>query len=202
MFDFRKKIGILFQFVDDQLIKNTVIEDVMFGIKNFYPYFKAEEKAKEYLKMVGLDDWFYNRNPFELSGGEKKLVAIAGILSYEPKLLILDEITSGLDRVLKKKIMEIIKKIQIIKKIKIILVNHDMEIVLQYADKMFLINDGKIVKEGDPKIIFQNSDIEELGISMPNIFKFTNLLKKNGYKISDCNISIDRVIKKIQDANK
>lgn len=98
--------------------------------------------------------------------------------------------------------MEIIKKIQIIKKIKIILVNHDMEIVLQYADKMFLINDGKIVKEGDPKIIFQNSDIEELGISMPNIFKFTNLLKKNGYKISDCNISIDRVIKKIQDANK
>ena len=110
LYNLRKKIGILFQFAEYQLFKNTVIEDVMFGIKNFCPKKNVKEKAKEILELVGLDESFYDRPPFELSDGEKKRVAIACVLGYEPEILILDELTVGLDTEKKTQIMDLIKK--------------------------------------------------------------------------------------------
>lgn len=198
LYNFRKKIGILFQFTESQLFKDTVIEDVIFGVKNFFPKENAKKKAIEVLKMVGLDDSFYNRSPFDLSAGEKKLVAIAGILSCNPKLLILDEITTGLDADKKKSIMDLIKKIQKINNIKVILITHDMEVVLKYADKMMLLYDNKIIKEGKPCDILQEEDIEEFGIMMPNIFKFINLLRNSGYKIKKNISNIDELAKEIK----
>ena len=128
--EFRKEIGFLFQFSENQLFEDTVIKDVMFGIKSFYPKNKNPEVlAKQALSLVGLDESFYNRSPFDLSGGEKKRVAIAGVIAYQPKLLILDEPTAGLDAKGKKEIMDVFKKIHE-SGVAIILVTHDMEAVL------------------------------------------------------------------------
>ncbi|MBP5301577.1 MAG: energy-coupling factor transporter ATPase [Bacilli bacterium] len=181
LYNLRKKIGVLFQFSENQLFKDTVIDDVMFGVKNFYPEKNARQEAERTLALVGLDSSFYNRYPFELSSGEKRRVAIAGILAYNPKLLILDEITVGLDVHSKKTLMKLLKNIQKTQKIKIILVTHDMDIVLKYANKVVLLDNGKIIKIGCPDEVLSNVAIEQFGMKIPNIIKFTNLLKINGF---------------------
>lgn len=178
----RNNIGFLFQFPENQLFADTVLKDVEFGIRNFNKKdTHYEEKAKNALKLVGLDEAFYNRSPFDLSGGEKKRVAIAGVLAYQPKVLILDEPTAGLDVNGKKEIMDLFKKIHETG-VAIILVTHDMDVVLDYADTMVIIDDGEIKKIGKPKDILKE-DVEIYHLATPSIYKVAHALIKKGEKI-------------------
>jgi len=184
----RKNVGFLFQFSENQLFEETVIKDVAYGVKNFYPKeYNASLFAKEAIQLVGLDESFYNRSPFDLSGGEKKRVAIAGALSYRPKLMILDEPTAGLDARGKREIMEVFKDINKTG-VSIILITHDMDIAMKYAKKIVVLNDGKVVREGTPKEIFK-SDVEEYNLETPKLYKVIHMLKAKGMKLNDSNIS-------------
>lgn len=195
--EFRKEIGFLFQFSENQLFEETVLKDVMFGVQSFYPKNKnPEELAIKALNLVGLDESFYNRSPFDLSGGEKKKVAIAGVLAYQPKLLILDEPTAGLDAKGKREIMDLFKKIHE-SGVAIILVTHDMDVVLDYADKMIVIDDGKIQKIGTPKDILQE-DIEQYNLETPNIYQIIHELRALGKNVSHDVCDIPSLIKELK----
>ena len=193
----RRKIGFLFQFSENQLFEETVIKDISFGIRNFYP--KNEEylaDAEEALNFVGLDKSFASRSPFDLSGGEKKRAAIAGVISYKPDLLILDEPTAGLDAKGKKEIMDLFKKIHE-RGVAIILVTHDMDVVLEYADKMIIVDEGKIAKVGTPKEILKE-DVEKYNLETPNIYKLIHALKTRGIKINDSVCDINGLVKELK----
>lgn len=178
----RSEIGFLFQFPENQLFADTVLKDVEFGIRNFHPKDQDyEKKAKAALKLAGLDESFYERSPFDLSGGEKKRVAIAGVLAYQPKVLILDEPTAGLDEMGKRDLMELFKKIHQ-EGVGIILVTHDMDIVLKYASKVVVMDDGEIKKIGSPQAILQN-EVEPYHLATPNVYHFAHQLIAQGKKI-------------------
>ena len=192
----RKKVGMVFQFPEYQLFADTILKDVMFGPLNFKVEENlAKEKSINALKSVGIDESYFERNPFELSGGEKRRVAIAGILASEPDILILDEPTAGLDPNGKKEIMNLIKDIHKDGKT-IILVTHDMDVVMDYVDKIFVLNDGKLLEETTPDILFNKENILDYSLEIPTFYKFKNLLKKYGFckdlsKINDFNELID-----------
>lgn len=178
----RKKVGLVFQFPEYQLFSVTVLKDVMFGPTNFN---LTEEEAKkvsiEALKSVGIDESYFNKSPFELSGGEKRRVAIAGILASDPDILVLDEPTAGLDPDGKKEIMDVIKKVHEKGKT-IILVTHDMDVVMNYAKKVVVLNDSKLVKIATPHELFDSDDIEKYSLEIPTLYKFKKFLIKKGYK--------------------
>ena len=192
----RKKVGMVFQFPEYQLFADTILKDVMFGPLNFKVEENlAKEKSINALKSVGIDESYFERNPFELSGGEKRRVAIAGILASEPDILILDEPTAGLDPNGKKEIMNLIKDIHKEGKT-IILVTHDMDVVMDYVDKIFVLNDGKLLEETTPNILFNKENILDYSLEIPTFYKFKNLLKKYGFckdlsKINEFNELID-----------
>lgn len=196
--ELRKNIGFLFQFSENQLFEETVLKDVEFGVKNFYPKeYNFELYAKEAIKLVGLDDSFYNRSPFDLSGGEKKRVAIAGALSYRPKLLILDEPTAGLDARGKKEIMELFKKINETG-VNIILITHDMEVANKYAKKIVVLHNGQIIQSGTPKEVFKY-DVEKYNLDTPILYKVMHQLKAKGMKLNEDNIfDIDSLVSEIK----
>ena len=175
----RKHLGIVFQFPEYQLFEDTVEKDVAFGPKNFGLDEKtALEKAHKALLSVGIDESYFQRSPFELSGGEKRRVAIAGILAIEPDILVLDEPTAGLDPKGEKEIMSLITKMHEDGKT-IILVTHDMDIVMKYCQKAFVLKDGQLVFEGDPFTLFSLNN-EELSIEVPTLFELSRKLKEKG----------------------
>ena len=178
----RKSLAIVFQFPEYQLFEETVEKDVAFGLKNYGVKEKeAIEKAHEALKEVGLDETFYKRSPFELSGGEKRRAAIAGILALEPDILVLDEPTAGLDPEGSQIILNIIKKYHDSGRT-IILVTHDMNIVLNHSDNVVVINDGHIAFSGTPSALF-TQDVSKYSIDVPELFKFSQLLISKGVDI-------------------
>lgn len=196
--DLRKGIGFLFQFSEKQLFAETVIKDVVFGLDNFYPKNKDNlTKTKQALNLVGLDESFYNRSPLDLSGGEKKRVAIAGVIAYQPKLLILDEPTAGLDNQGKRELMSLLKKIKD-SGVAIILITHDMDIVLEYADKIIVLDDGVIKKVANRHEFF-SEDISQYHLLTPKVISFAKLLIKRGLNINLSNIhDIDSLVKEIK----
>lgn len=182
LFKLRKKVGIVFQFPEYQLFSETVLKDVMFGPLNFG--LKTEEAKKiseETLKKVGISERFFARSPFELSGGEKRRVAIAGILASNLDILVLDEPTAGLDPQGKEDIMELIKTIHQSGKI-VIIVTHDMNVVKNYTTRTIVLHDGQLVKSGTPEEIFNDTHIDEYALEIPVLFKFKKVLKKCGFK--------------------
>lgn len=177
----RRKVGMVFQFPEYQLFSDTVLKDVMFGPKNFgFKEKEAKEKAIEALKSVQIPEEYYEKSPFELSGGEKRRVAIAGILASDPDILILDEPTAGLDPRGKKEIMELVKSFHEKNKT-VILVTHDMDVVLEYATKVMVLKDAKIIKETTPEELFNIDDLSEYSLEVPTLYKFRNLLKNGGF---------------------
>ncbi len=182
LFKLRKKVGLVFQFPEYQLFAETVLKDAMFGPKNFK---LSDEEAKkvsiEALKAVGLGEDYYEKSPFELSGGEKRRVAIAGILSSNPEILVLDEPTAGLDPVGKKDIMDMIKKVHQQGKT-VIVVTHDMDVVMNYASKVIVMNDSKLVKVTTPSELFDSDDIEKYSLEIPTLYKLKHLLMMKKYK--------------------
>ena len=179
----RKEVGLAFQFSEYQLFEETVEKDVSFGPRNFgLSKEEALKRARESLTTVGLDESFYKRSPFELSGGEKRKVALAGILAIEPKVLIIDEPTSGLDPKAAEDTMSLFKKINAERGTTIIFVTHDMDLVLEYANKVIVMEDGRIQKMCQPNELF-GDDLKEYSLDNPKVFDFALKLKRRGFCI-------------------
>ena len=194
----RKKVGMVFQFPEYQLFSETILKDVMFGPKNFG---MRDEEAKEVaiksLKEVGIPESYFERSPFELSGGEKRRVAIAGIIASSPDILVLDEPTAGLDPNGKKEIMALVKKIHETGKT-VIIVTHDMDLVLNFANTVIVLSDAKLVEVTTPKELFNSDNLNKYSLEIPTIYKFINLLKNKGFagnlnEINDIDTLIDRI---------
>lgn len=182
--ELRKHVGLVFQFPEYQLFEETVEKDVAFGPKNFGA--KGDEAislAHEALQRVGLDESFYDRSPFELSGGEKRKVAIAGVLAMKPEVLIVDEPTAGLDPAASEEMMELFKAIQK-EGVTLILVTHDMNIVSKYADLVVVMEDGKVAKIATPKELFSSS-LDAYSLELPLLYRFVNELKERGFQINE-----------------
>ena len=180
--ELRKQVGLVFQFPEYQLFEETVLKDVSFGLKNFgYKQAEAEAKAKEALTKVGINESYYERSPFELSGGERRKVAIAGIISTNPDVLVLDEPTAGLDAKATKEIMSLVKSMHEEGKT-IILVSHDMELVVEHASRVIVLQEGKISFDGKPSEVFLNLD-KAKGIEVPPLFELALKLKEAGFAI-------------------
>lgn len=180
--DLRKKVGLVFQFSENQLFEETVIDDIAFGPTNFG--IKKEDAIKiayECLKKVGLDESFAKKSPFDLSGGEKRRVAIAGVLALSPDILVLDEPTAGLDP---KGTKELLNLIESLNKdgTTIILVTHDINIVYEYANDVIVMDDGQIVKHCSPSELF-NEDVEQYSLETPMIQKIVHMCQQNGLKL-------------------
>ena len=197
--ELRKSLAIVFQFPEYQLFEETVEKDVAFGLKNYgYKEVEAIKLAHKALEEVGIDKSFYKRSPFELSGGEKRRVAIAGIIALNPDILVLDEPTAGLDPKGSKIILNLINKFNKEGKT-IILVTHDMNIVLNYSDHVVVMNDGKVAFEGTPSDLF-SGDISTYSIDVPELFKFVKLLESKGMKLDISKIrTIDDLISQLRE---
>lgn len=185
--DLRKEVGIVFQFSEYQLFEETIEEDVAFGPMNFG--IKKEEALKiahECLKTVGIPVDFYKKSPFEISGGQKRRVAIAGILALQPKVLVLDEPTAGLDPVGTKEMLSLFKSLNE-KGTTIIFVTHDINIVFEYATDVIVMNEGKVEIQTTPDKLFKE-DVEKYSLETPLIQKTVNLLIEKGLKINPQNI--------------
>lgn len=195
--DIRKHVGMVFQFPEYQLFEETVIKDVAFGAKNFgYKENEAMEIAKKALEKVGIPESYYERSPFELSGGEKRRVAIAGILAIDPEVIVMDEPTAGLDPKGSKDIMDLLKEMHESGKT-IILITHNMEHVIEYAKKVVVLDNGVITYEGCPKKLFE-SNINTGMIEVPMIYKFIEYCKSHNVDLDYLNISdIDSLAKEI-----
>ena len=180
--ELRKKVAIVFQFPEYQLFEETVIKDVAFGVKNFgAKNDEAIEKAKEALTSVGIDAAYYEKSPFELSGGERRRVAIAGILAIDPDILVLDEPTAGLDAKGTEDIMSLVKKMHENGKT-IILVTHDMNIVMKYCEKAVVLHNGKVLYDGTPNELF-DSYTPDMAIEIPPLYQLGIALKQKGMNI-------------------
>lgn len=182
MKELRSKVGLVFQYPEHQLFEIDVLTDVCFGPKNLgFSRAEAEEKAKEALRMVGMGEEYYKRSPFELSGGQKRRVAIAGVLAMEPQMLILDEPTAGLDPKGRDEILDQISRLHREKGITIVLVSHSMEDVARYVDRIIVMNQGQVRFDGAPKEVFRHyRELEEIGLAAPQVTYLMQELKAKG----------------------
>ncbi|MBZ5216910.1 energy-coupling factor ABC transporter ATP-binding protein [Bacillus paralicheniformis] len=176
----RKKVGIVFQFPEHQLFEETILKDISFGPINFgMSREKAEEKAREMLKLVGLDEELSDRSPFELSGGQMRRVAIAGVLAMEPEVLVLDEPTAGLDPRGRKEIMDMFYSLHKQRNLTTILVTHSMEDAAAYADELIVMQKGTVKAKGTPRELFsRKDDIAAFGLDLPETIKFQKRLEE------------------------
>lgn len=183
----RSKVGLVFQYPEHQLFEVDVLTDVCFGPKNQgLSREEAEARAEKALEQVGLDPSYYKQSPFELSGGQKRRVAIAGVLAMEPEVLILDEPTAGLDPRGRDEILDQIDRLHRDRHMTIILVSHSMEDVARYADRLIVMNHGQKVFDGAPKEVFRHyRELETMGLAAPQITYLVHDLKARGIDIDD-----------------
>ena len=183
----RTKVGLVFQYPEHQLFEIDVFKDVCFGPKNMgLPQAEIERRAKEALAMVGLSEKFYKKSPFELSGGQKRRVAIAGVLAMRPKVLVLDEPTAGLDPRGRDEILDRVKALNSEWGLTVILVSHSMEDVAKYADRLLVMSGGEKRFDGTPKEVFKHyEELEELGLSAPQVSYLVQRLRRAGLPLSD-----------------
>ncbi|MBA4699482.1 MAG: energy-coupling factor transporter ATPase [Ruminococcus sp.] len=188
----RKEVGLVFQYPEHQLFGKTVLTDTMFGPLNLgMTREEAEASAKESLKLVGIDESYHSVSPFELSGGQKRCVAIAGVLAMEPQILVMDEPAAGLDPETKRRIFELLEKIKKEKKIAIVLVSHHMEDVADYADKVWVLHQGRFLLTGTPKELFtQVGLLQEIEIGVPQITSVTERLMEEGFPIESPAVTV------------
>ena len=189
---FRKQVGLVFQFAENQIFEETVLKDVAFGPQNFgVSVEEAEAIAREKLALVGIDESLFERSPFELSGGQMRRVAIAGILAMEPSILVLDEPTAGLDPIGRKELMALFKKLHQ-DGITIVLVTHLMDDVAEFADQVYVMEKGKLVKGGKPSLVFQNVEfMEKIQLGVPKITRFAQRLVDRGISFEQLPITIE-----------
>ena len=188
----RKQVGLVFQFAENQIFEETVLKDVAFGPQNFgVSEEDAEQIAREKLALVGINESLFNRSPFELSGGQMRRVAIAGILAMEPAILVLDEPTAGLDPLGRKELMNLFKKLHQ-SGMTIVLVTHLMDDVAEYANQVYVMEKGRLVKLGKPSDVFQDVVfMEEVQLGVPKITAFCKRLADRGVSFKRLPIKIE-----------
>ncbi|EMB63780.1 energy-coupling factor transporter ATPase [Streptococcus mutans] len=195
----RKKVGLVFQFPESQLFDETVLKDVAFGPQNFgISKEEAEKLAREKLAMVGISEELFEKNPFELSGGQMRRVAIAGILAMEPSILVLDEPTAGLDPKGRRELMTLFKELHQ-GGMTIVLVTHLMDDVSNYADWVYVLEKGRIVLSGSPKSVFQEIEfLESKQLGVPKITQFAAHLRERGMTFDILPITLEEFVEAIK----
>lgn len=193
----RKEVGLVFQFPEYQLFEETIEKDIAFGPKNFgTPENEAFALVKKVLPMVGLDESYLERSPFELSGGQKRRVAIAGILILDPQILVLDEPTAGLDPQGAKEMMELFMDLNRKQNKTILLVTHDMDHVLNYCDHVIILSHGKVKQESDVREFFEHPEwMLKTGINPPAIIRLKMQLREKGFDIPNEVLDIESMAK-------
>lgn len=193
--ELRSKVGLVFQYPEHQLFEADVFSDVCFGPKNLgLDKEEIEKRARDALSRVGISEELYKQSPFELSGGQKRRVAIAGVLAMQPEILILDEPTAGLDPRGRREILDQIRQLQKETGMTILLVSHSMEDVAEYVDRIVVMNRGKIIYDNTPRKIFRRyRELEEIGLGAPQITYIMRALKKKG-------MAVDTSVTNIQEA--
>lgn len=188
----RRKVGLVFQFAESQIFDETILKDVAFGPQNFgISKEDAERVAREKLTLVGISEELFERSPFELSGGQMRRVAIAGILAMEPDILVLDEPTAGLDPAGRKELMSLFKRLHEAG-MTIVLVTHLMDDVANFADTVYVMEKGRLVKSGEPRQVFQDvAFMESIQLGVPKITKFVQELKNRGLTLPYLPITIE-----------
>lgn len=204
MRDLRSKVGLVFQYPEHQLFEETVFKDVCFGPSNLgLDKEEIEERAHQALKNVGLDKTFYEQSPFELSGGQKRRVAIAGVLAMKPDVLILDEPTAGLDPRGRDEILDQIALLHKTEHITIILVSHSMEDVAKYVGRIIVMNRGEVLFDDTPKKVFKNyKKLEEVGLAAPQSTYIMNALKERGLNVDTEAMTVEEAAQSILKALK
>lgn len=202
--ELRKRVGIVFQNPDYQLFEETVLKDVCFGPKNLgYSDEEAKKKAIEAMELVDVPKHSYNKSVFDISGGQKRRVAIAGVLAMEPDILILDEPTSGLDPRGRNKIMKLINQLHKERDITIIWVSHNMEQVGKYAKRIIVMNDGEVLFDNDAKKVFAKSkELEEVGLKIPQVSTVMSRLKEAGLDVDTSITNVEEAKNNILDVLK
>lgn len=183
----RNKIGVVFQYPEHQLFEASVFEDVCFGPKNLGAQ-KAEAQLRAYeaLRMVGIEEEYFYRSPFEISGGQKRRVAIAGVLAMKPKILILDEPTAGLDPKGRDEILGCIRELHHKQNLTVILVSHSMEDVANYVERLVVMHKGNIYMDGKVKQVFEKvNELEEIGLAVPQVTYLMKSLQEKGLPVED-----------------
>lgn len=196
--EIRKKVGLVFQFPESQLFEETVIKDVMFGPLNFgFSEQKAREQAQEWIEKVGLPKEVMDKSPFELSGGQMRRVAIAGVMAYEPEILCLDEPAAGLDPEGQKQMFDIFKEYQEAGHT-VILISHNMDDIGKYADDMLVLEHGHLIKHASPKEIFSDPEwVKKHYLDEPVTTKLARELQKSGFKFSKMPLTVDSLVNEI-----
>lgn len=193
----RKEVGLVFQYPEHQLFGKTVLKDIMYGPLNLgMSEAEAEKSAIESLNLVGITEEYYQVSPIELSGGQKRCVAIAGVLAMKPKILVLDEPAAGLDPETKHVIFEILQRIREQRNASIILVSHHMEDVAQFANRVWVMHNGEIVMDDTPKEVYKKvEELEKMNIGIPQITHLTYTLMKKGIPLPDIAINVSEAEK-------
>lgn len=202
MKELRSKVGLVFQYPEHQLFEETVFKDVCFGPKNQgLPQKDVELRAYEALRQVGLPDECFYQSPFDLSGGQKRRVAIAGVLAMKPQVLILDEPTAGLDPKGREEILEQIVKLRETSGITIILVSHSMDDVAEYVDRILVMNKGRLMYDDVPREVFKHyKELEEIGLAAPQVTYIMHQLEANGLDVDENAITIEEAAASILNA--
>lgn len=198
----RSKVGLVFQYPEYQLFETDVLSDVCFGPKNLgLDKKEAELKAFDALRKVGLPMDLYYQSPFELSGGQKRRVAIAGVLAMEPEVLILDEPTAGLDPKGRDEILHQIKQLQTETGMTILLVSHSMEDVAEYVDRIVVMNQGRVMYDDVPKKVFSNyKELEEIGLAAPQVTYILHELRRRGFDVDTDATTIEEAAETVRKA--
>lgn len=192
----RKEIGVVFQFPEAQLFEETIGQDIAFGPQNFgVSEEEALELAREILPVVGLDESFMDKSPFDLSGGQMRRVAIAGVLVMKPSVLVLDEPTAGLDPKGQLEMMDLFNRLHKDEGITIVLVTHQMEDVAIYADNMIVLDAGRVVDEGSPRSVFRNQKwLQSIQLDVPQTVEFANsIAQKKGWEVEKLPLTLDEL---------
>jgi energy-coupling factor transport system ATP-binding protein len=181
----RARVGLVFQYPEHQLFETDCFKDVCFGPKNLgLPQKDVELRAYEALKQVGLEDEYFYQSPFDLSGGQKRRVAIAGVLAMKPEVMILDEPTAGLDPKGREDILNLISDLHKKIGITIILVSHSMEDVADYVERIIVMNKGRVALDGEPKEVFRHvEELEEMGLAVPQVTYCMRELREAGFDV-------------------
>ena len=193
MLELRSKVGLVFQYPEHQLFETTVLEDVKFGPKNLgLSKVEVDVRSYEALKIVGIEDELIDASPFELSGGQKRRVAIAGVLAMQPQVLVLDEPTAGLDPCGRDEILDQIAKIHRERNITVILVSHSMEDIANYVSRLVVMNQGEVFLDGTPSLVFGHyKELEQIGLAAPQVTYLMQELLQSGFEIDGNKITLE-----------
>ena len=192
----RSKVGLVFQYPEHQLFESTVVKDVAFGPSNMgWEQLKVELSTFGALKDVGIGEELFDVSPLALSGGQKRRVAIAGVLAMEPEILVLDEPMAGLDPAGRKEIFELLKKLYRERKITVLLVSHSMEDVAEYAGRVIVMNQGQIVLDGEPRKVFRyEKELRKIGLGVPQATSLMHFLAEQGAAVQDDCLTVQESI--------